>query len=98
MAHTVGDTGMEQTKLESHLEASADMATGFCVSWCVMLWLIPILFPSYISKSDAGVAFGVVLVFTITSYIRRYYVRRFFARGFHYVVHKMVTRFLAWQK
>jgi len=86
---------MEQTKLESHIEASADMASGFFVSWCVMLWLIPLLFPSYISKSDAGVAFGVVMVFTVTSYIRRYYTRRFFARGFHKVVHQIVTRYIA---
>jgi len=84
---------MEQTKVESHIEASADMASGFVVSWCVMLWLIPVLFPSYVSKSSAGVAFGVVMVFTVTSYIRRYYTRRFFARGFHLVVHKIVSRF-----
>lgn len=93
MVHTVGDTGMEQTKVESLIETSADMTAGVMVSWVVMLWLIPVLFPGYVSTAEAGAAFGVVMVFTITSFIRRYLSRRFFARGFHLVVHKIISRF-----
>jgi len=88
---------MEQTRIESLIETSVDIGIGFIVSWAVMLWLIPVLFPEYIPNSKAGVAFGIVMVFTVTSFIRRYYTRRYFARGFHLIVHKILTRVLAWR-
>lgn len=84
---------MEQTKVESLIETSVDMSTGILVSWAVMLWLIPVLFPRYVSTAEAGAAFGVVMVFTVTSFIRRYFTRRYFARGFHLVIHKIISRF-----
>lgn len=87
----VGDMGMEQTKVESHIETSADMTLGFCVSWLVMLWVIPLFYPEY--ESTARTSFGFVMIFTVSSYIRRYFTRRYFARGFHLVLHKIISRF-----
>jgi len=93
VAYIVGDGGMEQTKIESLIETSTDMTAAFIVSWMVMLWLIPILFPGYVSKAEAGAAFGVVMVFTVTSFIRRYLTRRFFARGFLLGIHCIQYQF-----
>ena len=78
---------MEQTKVESFVETSVDMGTGVLVSWAVMLWAIPFIFPDYVNPNQAGAAFGVVMVFTVTSFIRRYYTRRMFAIG---LLHKVV--------
>ena len=82
---------MEQTKIESLIETSADMVVAFIVSWMVFLWFIPLVYPSYVATAQS--AFGVVMIFTMTSFIRRYLTRRFFARGFHLVIHKIISRF-----
>ena len=82
---------MEQTKIESLIETSTDMVAAFIISWMVMLWFIPMVYPNHASTVHS--AFGVVFIFTVTSFIRRYLTRRFFARGFHLVIHKIISRF-----
>jgi len=80
----------QQTRIESAIETSVDMVVGFVVSWMVLLWIVPIGWPDYDPK--VGAAFGITVVFTVTSWIRRYITRRFFARGLHVLVHNFIRR------
>ncbi len=82
---------MEQTKLESHIEASTNIATGFLISWCVWIFLVPVFWPQL--KTGPQLGFWVTVLFTVTSYLRSYFWRRFFARGFHRVVHDFVRKY-----
>ena len=77
---------MEQSKLESHIESATNISTGFIVSWMLMSFVVPVLWPTV--QVGVGSAFWVTALFTVTSYIRMYTWRRFFARGYHRVVHK----------
>jgi hypothetical protein len=82
----------QQTRLESAIETSVDMSIGFMVSWGVLLWIVPVGWPEY--DPPAGAAFGITVVFTVTSWIRRYLTRRFFARRFHVFIHELVRRMI----
>jgi len=53
---------MEQTKIESLIETSTDMVAAFIISWMVMLWFIPMVYPNHASTVQS--AFGVVFIFT----------------------------------
>lgn len=81
---------MQQSKLESLLETTLNIATGFLISWCVWLWIVPVFWPQH--SSSAAVGFGVTTLFTVTSFLRSYFWRRFFNAGVHKFVHTIVTR------
>lgn len=84
---------VQQSKLESHIEASANIASGFIISFLVWIWFVgPLVGAGYLNPLSALDAFIITAIFTITSYIRSYVWRRFFNAGFHKAVHGWVTR------
>ena len=81
-----------QTFWESVLETTVNIASGFVVSYLVLLYLIPAIWP----EVDPGytAVFGITVVFTITSFLRSLIWRRFFNAEIHKVVHKLVMRII----
>lgn len=77
---------MQQTKLESLVEASANTASGFAASY--VFWIVAVvpLFHLNVSHTDN---FVITCMFTVLSVIRSYLWRRFFNAG----VHKLVCNF-----
>lgn len=80
----------KQSRLESTLEVGLNIFSGFIVSYLVWLYIVPIFWPEH--TSSYGVAFGIVILFTISSIIRSYLWRRFFENELHKLVHKFVTK------
>jgi len=81
---------MEQTKIESLIETITNIFTGFIISYS--LWrfvLTPVIERGYLNINDA---FTITAIFTVTSVVRSYYWRRFFARRFHLVVHRWISK------
>ena len=67
---------MSQTKLESHIEATLNIASGFILSYAVWRWFVnPMMDAGFIVITDY---FLITIIFTVTSYIRSYLWRRFF--------------------
>ena len=81
-----------QSFWESALETTINIASGFIVSYLVWIFLIPIFWPEH--SSSYSTAFGIVILFTITSFLRSLIWRRFFNAGLHKVIHKLVKRSL----
>jgi len=84
-----GLTG-QQTMWESILETAINIASGFLVSYLVFLFVIPIFWPEH--ASSYGTAFGVVMVFTVTSFLRSLIWRRFFNAELHKAIHRLVKK------
>jgi hypothetical protein len=80
---------MEQTKLESKIESTANIASGFIISYFV--WIAVISLSG--GKQSVPDPFLLTCIFTVTSWIRSYYWRRFFATGVHKAVHKFVAEY-----
>lgn len=76
---------MKQTKIESIVERTADIGTGYIIS--VMVYEYYIMPSIKIMPSTY-----VVAIFTIISFVRGYFWRRFFNRGLHKAVHKFLKR------
>lgn len=78
---------MKQTKLESSIESSMNVLSGFWISYFVWIGVI------YLSggKEHVPDPFLLTCIFTVSSLIRSYVWRRFFNRGLHKAVHKFVT-------
>lgn len=83
---------MEQTKVESRIEATANIGSGFLISLAVWAWCVAPLIKHDILTIDNTVI--ITTIFTVTSWLRSYYWRRFFNAGFHKAVHKWVGRFM----
>lgn len=83
---------MSQSKLESKIEATVNIGTGFIVSYIV--WNIIVWTQIFNIQINQGENLIIVLIFTVTSWLRSYYWRRFFANGFHMWVHEKVKNFL----
>ncbi len=81
---------MNQSRVESIIERTVDMASGFIISWLVYEYYI---LPSIETMS----ATKVVSIFTVISFFRGLIWRRFFNRGLHRVVHKLVKRLYKWE-
>ena len=77
-----------QPKLESSIEVGVNIASGFIVSYLVWVFIVPLFWPEH--ASSYGTAFGIVVLFTVSSVIRSYLWRRFFEREFHKVVHSFI--------
>jgi len=75
---------MNQSKLESFVEASANTASGFIVSYAFWLGVVVPLFDLTLSHGDNLL---VTCMFTVLSVIRSYLWRRFFNAGVHKIVH-----------
>lgn len=65
-----------QTKLQSFTESVFTVAIGFVVAWVVQL----VVFPLYGIHIDHSTHLEIVLIFTVVSIIRSYFVRRLFNR------------------
>ncbi len=76
---------MKQTKLESIIERTVDMATGFIISVFVYKYII--LNSEWLWQSPVLVT----TLFTIISFFRGYIWRRFFNAGLHKMVHKIIS-------
>ncbi len=81
---------MEQTKIESGIEQTASIGSGFLISFGVWDWIVaPLIFWGVLQIEDTTLIVG---IFTATSFIRGYSWRRFFARGAHKGVHNLLRR------
>jgi len=70
---------MSQTKVHSHLEATANIVSGFFISMLVWIFIVSELITmGYIEVGDIGDSFIITAIFTVTSYIRSYLWRRYF--------------------
>ena len=84
---------MNQSKLESKIEATVNIGTGFIISWVVWIVLVgPLINAGYLTVGNAGDAFIITSIFTVSSWLRSYYWRRFFANNFHTIVHEWVVK------
>lgn len=64
-----------QTHMDSIMETVTNVGIGFFVSWAVLDWIVS---PIYGLDTNAGQAFGITMIFTVTSVIRQYVLRRAF--------------------
>jgi hypothetical protein len=62
--------------METLVETTLNIGTGFIISWAVWLWVVPLLWPHL--TTGAALGFWVTTLFTVTSFIRSYVWRRFF--------------------
>ena len=84
-----------QSKLESHLEATLNILSGFFISLLVWMYAVgPLIKAGYIVVGPAGDALAITAIFTVTSYIRSYVWRRFFSNDIHKAVHAGVKRWI----
>lgn len=67
---------MKQSRWQSLLEAKLNTISAFFISWATMAWVIPLLFP--VTGVNASNSFGIVMVFTLISIVRNYFIRRLF--------------------
>lgn len=81
---------MTQSKLESFLETAATVAIGFLVSMAVWQWIAAPLYDIEVTVSQN---LGITTIFTLSSFIRSYFVRRFFAVGLKQRIHQIVAKF-----
>ena len=78
-----------QSRLESGIESTLNIASGFIISWLVWVFVVPLLFAS-IDTSDAVQSFSIVTVFTVTSWLRSFVWRRYFNARLHRRVHNLL--------
>ena len=78
----------KQTRLESLLEATVNVAIGFCISyaaWPLVAWAADI-------EYSHAQNLGITAFFTVLSISRSYIVRRWFAADLHKWVHNLAMR------
>ena len=78
---------MNQTKIESLIESSVNIGSGWFVS--LLLWIF-VVTPWMDIEPILLDSLAVTGLFTVVSIIRSYLWRRFFNAGFHRVVHQAV--------
>lgn len=65
---------MSQSRLESLVEVSINIAIGFGINWTANMYILPL----YGFAITGGQAFSIGLVFTAISVVRGYVIRRWF--------------------
>lgn len=80
---------------ESLLETTINIASGFIVSYLAWVFLVPIFWPEH--ASSHATAFGITVLFTVTSFLRSLIWRRFFNAELHKAVHKLVKSVISWR-
>lgn len=83
---------MDQSKLESKIEVTANYVSGFLLAW--FTWTLLREGPMEWGWLTTENGFAITCVFTVVSVTRSYYWRRFFAVGLHRVVHEFVRKFI----
>jgi len=81
---------MEQTKVESSIESTVNIASGFIISLFIWAVVVTPLIKINILSLDDNIT--IVSIFTITSWLRSYYWRRFFNAGLHTLVHTWLNK------
>lgn len=66
---------MAQTRWMSILEAKVNLIIAFGISWAMNFYLLPVWFNLH---PNASQSFWMVAIFTLTSFVRQYFVRRMF--------------------
>lgn len=79
---------MNQTRLESALEVSVSIATGFAINFVASIFIYP-AFGATFTWADYG---WISVLFTVISVVRSYVWRRFFNAGIHKQVHALARR------
>ena len=91
-----GATIMKQSKLESSIESTMNIASGFIISYFVwMLVIVPLTKSGYLQVGPAGDAFIITCIFTVTSWLRSYFWRRYFNAGLHRLAHRWAKELLS---
>ena len=81
---------MHQTWLESFLEQTLNITSGFILAWAVYRWVVaPLITNGALKYTDA---FLITRIFTVVSFIRGLIWRRFFNAGAHKVIHEFVSK------
>lgn len=70
---------MKQTVRGSAWESAVSTAVGFLVSWAAT----PFIFGLFGYEVGVGAAFGVVVIYTVLSFLRGWAVRRYFEWRLH---------------
>lgn len=68
-----------QSRLESAIEASANIGSGFFISLAMWAWVVKPLYDANIIHN----AIAITLIFTVSSWLRSYAWRRLFAVDWH---------------
>jgi len=77
---------MKQSKLESFIETTLNISTGFILSFGVWKYIVtPLIQNGYIQITDS---FNITMIFTIISFLRSLAWRRFFTNNLHRFIHK----------
>jgi len=80
----------DQSKIESFIETSTNVATGFAISYTFWtFFLVDWIKAGYITIDDN---FYITCMFTVLAVARGYYWRRFFSKGVHKTIHKWVGK------
>ena len=80
---------MKQTKLESIIEKSIDIGSGFFIALFLQHCIMTVLsaYPFLLEEYQNYSTLAVTIIFTITSFVRSYFWRRFFNNEIHRVIH-----------
>lgn len=78
-----------QSKLESFIETTINVATGFLLSLVVWQYLVA---PLYNIPVTIQQNLGITGIFTVSAVLRGYFWRRWFANGVHKKIHKLVKK------
>jgi hypothetical protein len=84
---------VRQTRLESLLEQTCNIGSGFIIALLTWKYVCAPLID--IGILDVHDAFEITCIFTVISFIRGYYWRRFFNAGVHRVIHEFVQKIYA---
>lgn len=80
-----------QSKIESHIESSMNIISGFILSLLVWLLVVgPLILNNILSPTSTVDAFIITGLFTITSYLRSYIWRRLFNGGIYAKIQKVL--------
>lgn len=87
---------MKQSKLESSLEATVNIASGFVISLLVWQFFVaPLINAGFIDVGHVSDSLLITSIFTVSSWLRSYIWRRFFNAGMHKFIHAKVGEWYA---
>ncbi len=80
---------LTQSKLESFVETTLNIGSGFILSLLTWIFIVPIIFGI---TSDFSQSIGITILFTIVSLTRNYIWRRIFNSCTKKKIHKFLDR------
>jgi hypothetical protein len=87
---------MKQSKIESLIEQTCNMASGFILAALVWAWCVaPAIRRGWITIDDPII---ITIIFTVVSFGRGLFWRRFFNAGLHRFVQNMVRKFYLYRR